>query len=56
MENKRYLKVGMSFKWDEEVDGSVVDSSFAGLSSAIEVKYAGASVVILEKMKGFGGN
>ena len=42
--------------WDEEADVIVVGSGFAGLAAAIEAKNAGASVIILEKMKGFGGN
>jgi flavocytochrome c len=43
-------------KWDEETDVIVVGSGFAGLAAAIEAKNAGCSVIILEKMKGFGGN
>ena len=43
-------------KWDEETDVIVVGSGFAGLAAAIEAKNAGGSVIILEKMKGFGGN
>lgn len=42
--------------WDEEADVIIIGSGFAGLAAAIEAKNAGASVVILEKMKGFGGN
>lgn len=43
-------------KWDQEADIVVVGSGFAGLAAAIEAKMAGSSVVILEKMKGYGGN
>ena len=43
-------------KWDEEADIIIVGSGFAGLAAAIEAKMAGCSVVILEKMKGYGGN
>jgi NADPH-dependent 2,4-dienoyl-CoA reductase/sulfur reductase-like enzyme len=41
-------------KWDEETDVVVIGSGFAGLAAAIEAKNAGCSVIILEKMKGFG--
>ena len=43
-------------KWNEETDVVVVGSGFAGLAAAIEARNAGCSVIILEKMKGFGGN
>ena len=43
-------------KWDEETDVVVVGSGFAGLAAAIEARQAGSSVIIFEKMKGFGGN
>jgi len=43
-------------KWDEEADVVVVGSGFAGLAAAIEAKEAASSVIILEKMRGFGGN
>jgi len=42
--------------WDEESDVVVVGSGFAGLAAAIEARNAGCSVVVLEKMKGYGGN
>ncbi len=46
----------MSIAWDLETDVVVVGSGFAGLAAAIESRQAGCSVMILEKMKGFGGN
>jgi len=42
--------------WDEEADIIIVGSGFAGLAAAIEAKQAGSSVMILEKMRGYGGN
>jgi len=42
--------------WDEEWDVVVIGSGFAGLSAAIEARKAGASVIVLEKMKSTGGN
>jgi len=42
--------------WDEVTDVVVVGSGFAGLSAAIEAHEAGASVIVLEKMKASGGN
>ena len=46
----------MSIAWDQETDVVVVGSGFAGLAAAIEARQAGCSVIVLEKMKGFGGN
>ena len=46
----------MPNRWNEESDVVIVGSGFAGLSAAIEAKNTGNSVVILEKMKGYGGN
>ncbi len=43
-------------KWDETFDVVVVGSGFAGLAAAYEAKKAGASVVVLEKMRTPGGN
>ena len=43
-------------EWNAEADVIVVGSGFAGLAAAIEAKAAGSSVIILEKMKGYGGN
>jgi len=43
-------------KWDQETDIVIVGSGFAGLAAAIEAKLAGSSVIIIEKMKGYGGN
>ena len=42
--------------WDETADVIIVGSGFAGLSAAIESRNAGASVLVLEKMKALGGN
>ena len=42
--------------WDEIADVVVIGSGFAGLTAAIEAHNAGASVIILEKMKAPGGN
>ena len=41
---------------DEIFDVVIVGGGFAGLAAAIEAAEAGASTVVLEKMKGFGGN
>ncbi len=46
----------MSGPWDEQTDVVVIGSGAAGLSAAIEAEAAGASVVVLEKMKVTGGN
>jgi flavocytochrome c len=43
-------------KWHTKADVVVIGSGFAGLAAAIEAAKAGASVIILEKMKGRGGN
>ena len=40
----------------EQYDVIVIGSGFAGLAAAIEARRAGASVVVLEKMKAAGGN
>lgn len=42
--------------WTEETDVLVVGSGFAGLAAAIEAKEAGAEVILIEKMQGYGGN
>ena len=42
--------------WGEEADVVVLGSGFAGLAAALEAKEAGSSVIILEKMRGYGGN
>ena len=42
-------------KWDAEYDVVVIGSGFAGLAAAYTAKKAGASVVVLEKMKTLGG-
>ena len=41
---------------DEQVDVVIIGSGVAGLSAAIEASEAGASVIVLEKMKVTGGN
>ncbi|MDD5207608.1 MAG: flavocytochrome c [Desulfobacterales bacterium] len=43
-------------KWDEEIDVVVVGSGFAGLAAAVEAAGLGASIVVLEKMRRYGGN
>jgi flavocytochrome c len=43
-------------EWDEQKDIVIIGSGLAGLSAAIEASQAGASVVVLEKMKVTGGN
>lgn len=45
-----------SVQWDITTDVLVVGTGFAGLSAAIEAKKSRAEVVVIEKMKGFGGN
>lgn len=46
----------MPKKWHEAYDVVIIGSGFAGLAAAYEAKKAGASVVILEKMRTPGGN
>lgn len=43
-------------QWEEETDVIVIGSGFAGLAAAIEARLTGSAVVVLEKMKGLGGN
>lgn len=43
-------------RWNETFDVIVAGAGFAGLTAAIEARNAGASVVVLEKMKAPGGN
>jgi flavocytochrome c len=43
-------------KWHAAADVVIIGSGFAALAAAIEAGNAGASVIILEKMKGRGGN
>ncbi len=45
-----------TLRWDEEYDVVIVGSGFAGLAAAIEARQAGASTVVLEKMRIPGGN
>lgn len=47
---------GVPESWDEEADVVIIGTGFAGLAAAYEVKKAGASVVLLEKMRVPGGN
>jgi len=56
MEDQSDQSTDKLLKWDQIADVIVIGSGFAGLAAAIEAKSAGASVVILEKMKGYGGN
>ncbi len=42
--------------WDESCEVLVVGSGFAGLAAAIEANKAGSSVIVIEKMRGYGGN
>lgn len=46
----------MPKKWQETYDVVIIGSGFAGLAAAYEAKKAGASVVVLEKMRTPGGN
>ena len=43
-------------EWDEQKDVVVIGSGLAGLCAAIEADRAGASVIVIEKMKATGGN
>ena len=42
--------------WDESTDVIVVGAGYAGVAAAIEARRAGASVLVLEKMRACGGN
>ena len=42
--------------WDESADVIVIGSGFAGLAAAMEARLAGATVIVLEKMRACGGN
>lgn len=48
--------LSQNIQWDQTFDVVVIGSGFAGLAAAIEAKKAGASVVVLEKMRAPGGN
>ncbi len=54
--NKKMMNQISAERWDEEADVVVIGAGFAGMAAAIEAGNAGASVVILEKMNGWGGN
>jgi flavocytochrome c len=54
--NEKRAVMQKEIQFDEIYDVVVIGSGFAGLAAAIEAKQAGASVIILEKMKGRGGN
>ncbi len=43
-------------KWDKSYDVVIIGSGFAGMAAAAEASAAGASVVVLEKMRVAGGN
>ncbi len=43
-------------KWDESYDIVIVGTGFAGLAAAIEARQAGASVLVIDKMRTYGGN
>ena len=45
-----------SNRWDESADVIVVGTGFAGLAAAIEASAAGASVIVVDKMRVPGGN
>lgn len=45
-----------NIQWDYCVEVLVVGSGFAGLSAAIEASENSASVLVIEKMKSYGGN
>jgi flavocytochrome c len=46
----------LPMRWDESYDVVIIGSGFAGLAAAWEARKAGASVVILDKMRTPGGN
>lgn len=48
--------LGTKLPWDDTWDVIVVGSGAAGLSAAIAAREAGASVLVIEKMTGIGGN
>lgn len=56
MTEKRMIAKESNVPGDETVDVVVIGSGFAGLSAALEAHEAGASVVVFEKMKTYGGN
>ena len=54
--NLNIPRAALPTHWDESCDVLVVGSGFAGLAAAIEAKNAGSSVIVIEKMRGYGGN
>jgi fumarate reductase flavoprotein subunit len=55
-EDRRTVAGSVPRVWDEQVDVVVVGSGFAGLAAAAEAAALGARVVIVEKMRRYGGN
>lgn len=53
---KNSAAAGIPEKWDQEADVVVIGFGGAGAAAAIEAHDAGASVFVLEKMPGWGGN
>lgn len=43
-------------KWDESYDIVIIGTGFAGLAAAIEARRAGSSVLVIDKMRTYGGN
>lgn len=43
-------------KWNDSYDVVIVGTGFAGLSAAVEARHAGASVLVIDKMRTHGGN
>jgi urocanate reductase len=56
MYRRSYMELRGPEIWDEEIDVAVVGSGFAGLAAAAEAAGIGADVLVLEKMRRYGGN
>ena len=56
MKAEKTNSVQLPKAWHEAADVVIIGSGFAGLAAGIEAANTGASVIILEKMKGRGGN